>query len=170
MSTRNVFSFALLAILILVSVSAKDDDNPDGSRLTGEAEETKRVAGESPVRSESLVKSESLAAGISRRKKRNLADDLKEILAEGKAEEEKEKLESAKSRTKTLFREESEEAKKSAAFIADWKKSIMGMLPSGRGKRNAAKAVAAGAAAVSTTTFTTTAETVVTTKTTATKI
>ena len=37
MSTRNVFSFALLAILILVSVSAKDDDNPDGSRLTGNA-------------------------------------------------------------------------------------------------------------------------------------
>ena len=105
------------------------------------------MAGESPVRSESLVKGESLAAGISRRKKRNLADDLKEILAEGKAEEEKEKLESAKSRTKTLFREESEEAKKSAAFIADWKKSIMGMLPSGRGKRSAAKAVAAGAAA-----------------------
>merc|ERR1712142_486113 len=103
MSTRNVFSFALLAILILVSVSAKDDDNPDGSRLTGEAEETKRVAGESPVRSESLVKGESLAAGILRRKK------------------------------------------KSAAFIADWKKSIMGMLPSGRGKRSAYKAVAAAA-------------------------
>merc|ERR1712142_1074869 len=102
MSTRNVFSFALLAILILVSVSGKDDDNPDGSRLTGEAEETKRVAGESSVKSESLVRSESLAAGISRRKKRNLADDLKEILASSKAEEEKEKLESehAKSRSK----------------------------------------------------------------------